>query len=527
MELEHGRGIDYYLDLLKKKFLTILMLVLLIAAAGVTIVMALPKVYRAEVAILVEPQRIPADLSENAAPAIVPVEPLQLIEQQIMTRDNLLRIVDQYGLFPDQALKWSRTKIADQMRKQIKIQRISEGPMARPENSPSYALSVEFEYGDPEIATRVLNEIAGSILVEDIKDRTSRASDTARILEHEVEGLKAQLTAVETSISEFTQKHISSLPSRLEFNLNQIESRRNELNENDTAIRALDSEKQLLDVELRLKVSMGGAATNDPQSSTSRLEALRSQLTEKSSLYSDTHPEVRSLRQQIALAESEINEKLSSLQFSGRIDPSTLPPDLRLIAERINALSSRHEFLLQRRDAIMSNIAELRRNVAQAPEVEADLRVLQRQRDVLQKALDDLSSPLAASQLRERLERDERAERLRLVEPAVVPTSPVKPNRLKLLALVIGLSFGIGLGSVLGIDAIDKTIRSPGDLMLSAAGIPIAEIPYLYTSGERSRKRKKLILSLSSFCIVMLAGLVYSHVYFMPLDTVLQKFGSL
>ncbi|WP_334537111.1 hypothetical protein [Bradyrhizobium sp. AZCC 2230] len=126
---------------------------------------------------------------------------------------------------------------------------------SRAEN-PTIVFSVGFEYGDPAVAARVANELMTRILNEDLRDRTSRATDTSRFLSREVQRLQTENATLDAKIAQ-------------------------------------------------LRIAQGKPATASGQDQpTSTLAQLKAELIQKSALYSDKHPMIQSLKRQIQAMES-------------------------------------------------------------------------------------------------------------------------------------------------------------------------------------------------------------------------------
>lgn len=524
MEQENGRGPQYYLSLLKRRILLLLTSMLLVGAAGTAVVLYLKPVYRAEATLLVEPQQMLTGIGEPSTPAI-PDEPLRLAEQRALSREHLIQVAEKLDLFPATRTSMSPASLSDLMRERTRIQRVEVGPGARPPSSPTFYFTVTFDDQNPTKAVDVVNVLVASILEGDVQARVGRASTSVQLLTTQVQELKARIAAFEDQISEFTQKNIGVLPGRLEFYLTQLESKKSELSTNDATIRSLDDEKRLLDLDLRLKASSGGSSAGESQGAGARLEALREELTAKSSLYAEAHPEIRSLKHRIALLEDQIQAALSQINAGGPFDPSSLPPSLRLVAERIKTLETRRNFLSDRRNEIMSSISALEHDIIQAPEVESVLRTLQGQREATQRSLDELAARLSTAEFTERLERDERAQRLRITEAPVVPEAPAKPNRLKLLVVVFGAAGFAGLASVLLVDFLDKSIREASDIRMVVSRVPVISISYVPTRTEQRRKNLNRSIGITSACAFVLAGLIATHVFILPLEQVPKNIG--
>src|SRR5438270_2770861 len=192
----------YYWELLKRRALYVAIPFIIIASSGLALAMLWPPTYLSEGKILVQSQQIPTELVRptvtNAAQ-----ERIQVIEQRTMTRENLLAIIDKFQLFPNQRNLMSATQLVEMMKKKASIAPVAQ-PLAfsRRSENPTIVFTVGFEDSDPTVASRVANELVTRILNEDLRDRTSRATDTTKFLNREVQRLQAENAAIEAKIAE-------------------------------------------------------------------------------------------------------------------------------------------------------------------------------------------------------------------------------------------------------------------------------------------------------------------------------------
>src|SRR5262249_20672778 len=132
---------------------------------------------------------------------------------------------------------------------------------------------------------------------------------------------------------------------------------------------------------------------------------------------------------------------------------------------------------------------------AAAKEVQIDndaLDALQTQRTSVQSNLEKAAQKLAAARLGESLERDQFAERLQVLEQAVPPQNPMKPNRAKLIGCSFLGAAMAGIAGVFAIEILDRTIRGSRDLERFAGAHLIVAIPYISTKAELIRKKSRI-----------------------------------
>ena len=185
---EQGIDIHRYLAIFRRRILFLAIPFLLVAAVGGAVVMLLPPIYLAEAKILVESQQIPTDLVRPTITATAK-ERIQVIEQRIMTRDNLMTIIDKFRMFPGRRNTLSNTQLLDLMRERAKFSPYELNPANRAADL-TIALTIGFEYEDPDIAMRVTNELMTLILAEDARNRAGRAQETTNFLDKEAKKLR-------------------------------------------------------------------------------------------------------------------------------------------------------------------------------------------------------------------------------------------------------------------------------------------------------------------------------------------------
>jgi len=196
---DQGLDLSHYYEILKKRILFLLIPFFLVLAIGIAAAMLWPPTYLSEGKILVESQQIPVDLVRPTVTAAAK-ERIQVIQQRVTTRDNLLAIADKYQLFADRRERLSRTEQLDLMRESIKVTPIVLDQAAG--RTETIAVTVGFNHRQPDVATNVANELLTLFLNEDARNRTNRAVDTTKFLAREVQRLEGEFNSIETKIAE-------------------------------------------------------------------------------------------------------------------------------------------------------------------------------------------------------------------------------------------------------------------------------------------------------------------------------------
>jgi len=418
-EANQGPGLGHYWEIFKQRWFYFAGAFSLILLTGALLTAIQRPIYQAEGKVLVESQQIPTQLVQ---PTITESanESIQVIQQRIMTRENLLAIVKKYGMFAKEQQWMSDTQILDLMRKRTKFELVDLDSARGISSNTTIAFTVSFEYEDPETALRVDNNLLTLILSEDARNRTTRATQTTEFLASESRRLQGELATIDGQIAE----------------------------------KMASPQSDLTD-------------TSDPAKlQIAELTKLKEELAQKSSTYSSAHPVIVALKRKIAAME-------------------------KLVAET---------------------------PVKPAAQANRGLYELERQRAEIAKDLEDNNKKLESARLGEKLERDQQAQRLQVIEQPVLPERPVKPNRLKLLALTFILAFAAGGGSVFARESLDASIRNSRELAAVAQGRMIVAIPYIATRSETLRRKGRLAVAGGVFGLAVVASVAGVLFFGPPID---------
>lgn len=530
-------NIDYVLRMLKRRYPYMIGAFVVVLAVATAIVIWLPPIYRSEARILVESQQIPSEFVRSTVTALAD-ERIQVIKQRITTRNTIVDLARKFELFADRRGDMSITELVDEVRKRIDISLYDIGTRRSngSNNAFTIAFIVAFEYHKPAVAAKVANELVTLILNEDVKTRTSRASETTNFLEREADRLQRTLVSVEQQIARYKAENSGALPSQQTFHLAALQRAEQQKLTIERDINAANDEIRFQEFELSIRTNnptftsgqAGSTLAGEPPLQL-RLQVLNAQLAEKLVVYSDRHPDVKTLKGQIAAVEQQIADTPIPEPESDQ-KPEMSPDQLarldiqsRIVAEKINAIKSRREVLIKQQDALTQQISDLQGLLNRIPEVENGLAVLERTQEATRKSLTEISDKLSDARLGERLESDQQAERLQVIEQPVTPQDPVKPNRKKLLALGFALALAAAGGAVLGLEALDRSVKGSSDLLSTVNKRPLVVLPYIATRREQRMRAMRIAGFAIILVVLIVAGLAGIHFLFMPLDILIPK----
>lgn len=188
-----------------------------------------------------------------------PVRLLQLVEQRLTTRENMLALADKYDLYPglptQERVEATRASITFLSSEAVTIGFARDGMLS--------SIIVQARADNGAKAANIANELATMIIAETGAGREARARETLSFLRERLERTQASLREVEAEQRAFAALHPDAMP----FN---VELRRSELLQLTTAIQSTEAEIVALESEL--------AAQNRQGSTQRRLAQLGDQL---------------------------------------------------------------------------------------------------------------------------------------------------------------------------------------------------------------------------------------------------------
>ena len=495
-----------YFSILRRRFWYLVLPFIVLSIGGVVAAFVLPPVYEANATILVESQQIPTDLAASTVTGNIS-ERIQVIEQRLLARDNLLQIASKFSLYDYEGANRTPSTVVDNMREAIVIRQIDASSNSRA-GMQVIGFTVAFNYRTASTAAAVTNELVSSILAQNIESRLSRASETSKFLEQQKSEIEQRLLALETKIANYRRENEHALPETV--------------NDRRSRLTTLQAQIDQLDQRIRFAESAAAGGTPMPVSSGARQLGFTLQVKQL---------ELDSLREE--------RERLAPLEEKGYISKNRLSEmDRRISLAEIETESLKAQIADQegmsldgdvlqqvkdQRAALSKQAQALSDSILRTPLVEVELNSLNRDYENLQVEYRQAQARYEDAATGERLEQDRQAERFEVIEQAVVPTEPSSPDRPRVIigGLFGGLAGGVGL--LILRQLLDKAVYRSADLERKLQLQAIVTIPYVVTEQERRRKTRNIIIVLVLTIAAVAALLVAIDMYYLPLDVLAER----
>jgi uncharacterized protein involved in exopolysaccharide biosynthesis len=236
--------------------------------------------------------------------------------------------------------------------------------------------------------------------------------------------------------------------------------------------------------------SSGGAVESE------ELSSLRRQLKSLEARYTPNHPDVVRIKKIIAKLESAAasSEKEGSTPAPSPVQAPELsfsPADF--LKPQVEQVNLEIKNLKAETQKLEQKIAEYQRTIEETPKREQELISLNRDYSNLKDLYKSLLDRKLEAEIAVSMEKKQKGEQFRVIDPAKLPERPVEPNvpRILLLSLMVGAGLGGGLAYFR--DVLDTSYRSPDEIQKDFKLPILVSIPFRHTEQEvAARKRREI-----------------------------------
>ncbi len=488
--------IDQYIQLLLRRKWLIIFTAIPILILGITYCLISPPIYKTSTTIVVVPQKVPEAYVRSTVTGDNQ-QRIRAILEKITSRTNLEDLINRFNLYPGARKNLPMESVVEMMRAKIDIQ--------LPQRRDSTTFILSFEGKDPVLITKVLNSIANMFIEENLRLREGQAQTTAKFLSNQLEQIYAQLKEREEALKRYKIQHMGELPEQRDANLATLNNLQQQLEGVKESIRRAQDRKLLLQQQYaqqkaRLQQGLqnltreGRAASTPGESAPASLPELQQQLSQLLTRYTENHPDVIALKQQIdrqkrAMAAAGTSPSRNRLAATG-------DPLLDSISFQIKNVDLEIQQLHKEAESLQKKIADYQKRIENTPKREQELIDLTRDYDNLRQTYESLLNRKIEAEQAAALERKQQGEHFSIIDPARVPAKPIKPDIKKILLATLVLAFGAGIGLAFALELLSRRFYDPEDVQ-SALELPVLIcVPYIFTPEEiRQRRLKTALLS--------------------------------
>lgn len=468
-------------------------------------------VYQASTTILVsEPQLLSQNVERMASRGSR--ERIETLRREITSRDYLTRLIRTLGWHQDPALlaqaRREQEKYPDLTADEI-VERWLIGSLRkkiRVQGQGSDLLVLTVEDNDPKTALLLAKTLTDVFIDETLRRELSGVRGTLEFSNEQLAIYQAKLEASEEKLRRFREQMVRE-------SLHRETGDEDHLQELSTLVSSAESD--LRDAESRvtsLTIRLQNLTSGEPQAlSNAAIEELKREysrgggrLAEMLTLYSWRDGRVIALSEQINEVRNALKEELD------RACQTAVGGDQPVICGVLVDLElarADEAFYRNKWRTLNDEVDRYERSLVGAPQDEMTLQRLKDEVASNRKLYELFLDQSQGAQIQEAAHRTAAEGRFRLMEPAMLPLNPVKPNRLRLAAMSIVIGLMLGLTLVFLVEYLDHSLNSVEQVERYLGHAVLVTIPRMDLGVKRSRKARAVVLVVLTLLAIILIAI--------------------
>lgn len=440
-------------------------LVLTIMVFGILIsfylIVSSPRVYESSAVIQVD---TPAAVDQGSDSSLPASRRVQLIEQRLMARSNILDVIKRLDLF-ENTPGLSETEKIGAMRSSTRIESVAAPGVSADSGMSLAAIVITSQAETAATAAALANDFANSVVNRDRENRQARIVEAKDYLTSEETRLNESLALQDRRMAEFGAMNEDSMPSAQEYLQTELAQLTESANALDREIMALQRD--------RLSLEAPGTGP-DARPSASLVQQIRTSeidLAQARRTLAPDHPEIKRLEDILVRLNSGI-EATSDLTL-----------------RRAALIDRQLDQLGEQKKVLQARGTEIEKARARAPQIARDLESLTRQQRRLQDRYAEISRQLAQVETQQMLMDNDQAERFVMLERALAPEYPALSNRKKSAVMGVVGSFGLAFVTLVALEFLRPVLRRSDQFSRATGTRPVISLPYLPTRREIRKRR--------------------------------------
>lgn len=518
--------IRLYLEMLLRHRWLCIAVFIAVSFATVMASYIMPQIYESSATILVEEDQVVNPLMRGLAITSDNNEKLRVFSQRVTTRANIDKVVKKLDMDVKIKSPQEYENLLATIQKKIEVKDLTMG------KGGTMLFRIAYTDPDPKKAASVVKVLSDSYIEENLGGKREEAHSAVEFIQGQLETYRLKLEESEKNLKEFKEKHISDAPGAQNANLGRLDTTHTQLIETRLRLKELSLQKERLKEQLAAEKPMivafstpsSVAGSGAGSSLQARLSFLQQQLSSSMLKYTDKYPEVLRLKGEI----EDIKGKIAREKVAGggatstdAVDnaageTTTLNPAYQRIKEDISKIEIDIISLKSREIELQKLMGALESRVASLPKEEQELAQLTRGYNVNNEIYQTLLRRLEEAKVSKDLEVTEKGKVFKIVDPPVVPTIPIKPDRVKLILMGLFLGVGAGFGVAFMLDFFDTSLKNRDDVLTYLKLPVLGAIPQIITEADVQERNRMNVVSLSvvGVYVALVGGILLREAFF-------------
>jgi len=461
-----------------------------------------PKTYEASSTVLIERSTVLKPLMQGVGVSGTIDNRLADLSSEIMSRNVIENVIKKLGLAANNLDSRQYNTLIESVKRNMDV-------TVKGNERETNLFNISYKGGDPKKVADMVNTIVGVYIDEKMASRRTDTSEAYDFIQNQLQEYKSKLEESDRRIREFKEENPNLVPQSETTLLTRLESQQNAKIETDIRLKELLRKRDNLQKQLAGEKELTVAFVTKEGSPQARLSYLNSQLMLLSAKYTENYPEVIKIKSEIEeLKKQMIQAKTSHIEGSGS-ETSAMNPIYQQLREDLAKTDAEIESLKARAAELSRQQQDIQRIFGRMPKEQEEWTKIQRDRNAYQQIYDELLQKLQNAKVSKELEFSDKGERFSIVDAAIIPMYPVKPDRIKVILLGLVFSIVSGIGAAYGLEHFDRSFKDEASIEASLKVPVLGAIPQIVTEDDKlSQKRLDMRIYIASGAYLFVIGLV-------------------
>ncbi len=483
---------------------------------GALLVFSLPNKYEASAQVYADTDALTNPLLRGVAMQPDVRERLQVVTHTLLSRPNLETVADGTGL------SLRATTPADKDAMLLKL----GAAVGIKDAGTTNLYNLSYSDSDRQMAQKVVQAFLQILMNDTVGANTASTTTAQNFLDQQVQDYGKRLSEAETKLADFQKVNIGYIPSqggssyftRLQAAETQLQALQGQY---DTALAGRATTQQ----QMRAMATGSASSGIDPrtQEVDRQIAGYQQRLNTLLLSYTEEYPDVTSARRMIAQLQARRAALQKSVASGSMMGVASDNPVYQEMQKSMYTTQVSIQTLATQIGQQKRQIADLKNQADKITDVQATLQQLTRNYDVTKRQYDQLLERSNTAQLSQDATQSGNNLKFRVINPPIVPLTPVSPNRGLLLLVVFGFAAALGGGFAYLMHKITPVFMSLRDLQASG-DYPVLGTFSLIVSRSRSQEQRREAVGFYAGAGLLPMAMVLAFVFAGHLTRLVQHF---
>lgn len=477
----------------RRRPLVLAALFAVVALVILAIGLATPKTFTASTTILVEESNIIQPLMEGRAVPTAVVDRAAIAREVAFSRKVMNQVLETGGWLEDDPSPLEKEALIDEITGRTEI--------TNPRENPNL-IKISYSDSDPQRAFAITQRIAQLVMQESSAAKQQESRKAFEFISSQVGHYRGELAKAETRLAEYRRANPDARPGTEEEVSRRIAELRTELDRSRMDLVDQSSQAGVMQSHLAREASFGASGAVNSQLR-SQLAALQTERNALSAKYTDQHPDIIRVQQQIDDLQAQARN--GGGRTAVALAPTASDPMFGSIRGQLAEARSRSAASAARiamgQTLLAEELERSNRIAASAGELGGLMRDFEINRTVYQDLLDRREN----ARLSMNLDAQSGGLNFRIQEPATVP---LRATGLRLMHVALAglvLAVALPLLLLLGWVKFDTRVRSSSQIE-QVAGLPVlGSIPMRSAPARSAQVARSRMMAVALLMAVPLA----------------------